>query len=79
VLRTPGLSRLGRGPLAFVDVLDHPVHYDQTNTARALAGNPVQCPALADYLPVLVQYVLDITKTPIRPSSDDIADPLDRG
>nr|MBA3500871.1 dephospho-CoA kinase [Deltaproteobacteria bacterium] len=79
VLRTPGLSRLGRGPLALVDVLDHPVHYDQTNTARALAGTPVQCPALADYLPVLVQYVLDITKSPIRPSSEDIADPLDRG
>ena len=79
VLRTPGLSRLGRGPLAFVDVLDHPVHYDQTNTARALAGTRVQCPPLADYLPTLVQYVLDITKAPIRPSSDDIADPLDRG
>ncbi len=79
VLRTPGLSRLGRGPLAFVDVLDHPVHYDQTNTARALAGTRLQCPALADYLPVLVQYVLDVTKLPVRPSSDEIADPLDRG
>lgn len=77
VLKTPGLSRLGRGPLAFVDVLDHPVHYDQTNTARALAGTRVTCPPLADYLPVLVQYVIDITKSPIRPSSEDIADPLD--
>ena len=77
VLKTPGLSRLGRGPLAFVDVLDHAVHYDQTNTARALAGTRVTCPSLADYLPVLVQYVLDITKVPVRPSSDDIADPLD--
>jgi nucleoside-diphosphate-sugar epimerase len=77
VLKTPGLSRLGRGPLAFVDVLDHPVHYDQTNTARALAGTRVVCPTLADYLPVLVQYVLDVTKTPVRPSSEDIADPLD--
>lgn len=77
VLRTPGLSRLGRGPLAFVDVLDHPVHYDQTNTARALAGTRVSCPAVADYLPVLVQYVLDVTKAPVRPSSEDIADPLE--
>lgn len=77
VLKTPGLSRLGRGPLAFVDVLDHPVHYDQTNTARALAGTRVVCPTLADYLPVLVQYILDVTKVPPRPSSDDIADPLD--
>jgi thioester reductase-like protein len=77
VLKTPGLSRLGRGPLAFVDVLDHPVHYDQTNTARALAGTPLHCPPLADYLPVLVQHVLDVTRSPVRPSSDDISDPLD--
>jgi dephospho-CoA kinase len=77
VLRTPGLARLGRGPLAFVDVLDHAVHYDQSNTAQALAGTRVRCPPLADYLPVLVRYVLDVTRTPQRPSSDDISDPLD--
>ncbi|MGE0546422.1 MAG: dephospho-CoA kinase [Kofleriaceae bacterium] len=75
VLRTPGLSRLGRGPLAFVDSLDHIVHYDQTNTARALAGSKLQCPALADYLPILVQYVLDVTR-PTR-ESDDVSDPLE--
>jgi len=77
VLRTPGLARLGRGPLAFVDVLDHAVHYDQSNTAQALAGTRVRCPPLADYLPVLVRYVLDVTRAPQRPSSDDISDPLD--
>lgn len=77
VLRTPGLSRLGRGPLAFMDLLDHAVHYDQTNTAQALAGTQVRCPALADYLPVLVQHVLDVTKPPPpRPSEEDILDPL---
>src|SRR5262249_22066672 len=47
VLRPPGLSRLGRGPLAFMDVLDHAVHYDQTNPTRALAGTTVHCPPLA--------------------------------
>jgi len=77
VLRTPGLSRLGRGPLAFVDVLDQPVHYDQANTAHALAGTRLTCPTLADYLPVLVQYVLDVTKPPVRPSAEEISDPLD--
>jgi dephospho-CoA kinase len=77
VLKTPGLSRFGRGPLAFVDVLDHPIHYDQTNTAHALAGTRIVCPPLADYLPVLVQYVLDVTKSPVRPSAEDITDPLD--
>jgi dephospho-CoA kinase len=78
VLRTPGLSRLGRGPLAFVDVLDHAVHYDQTHTARALAGTTVRCPPLADYLPALVRYVLDVTRVVVPEAGDDISDPLDR-
>lgn len=81
VLRTPGLARLGRGPLAFMDLLDHAVHYDQTNTAQALAGTKISCPALADYLPVLVRYVRDLAKPAPRPSaegvSEDVSDPLD--
>jgi dephospho-CoA kinase len=79
VLKTPGLARLGKGPLAFVDLLDHAVHYDQTNTAHALAGTRIRCPSLADYLPVLVRHVLDVTKAaaPVRPSEEDISDPLD--
>ncbi len=76
VLRTPGLSRLGRGPSAFVDVLDHPVHYDQTNTAAALRGSGLTCPSLGDYLPALVRYVLDVSR-PVRPAGDDVTDPLD--
>jgi dephospho-CoA kinase len=78
VLRTPGLSRLGRGPLAFLDMLDHTVHYDQTNTANALAGTTLRCPPLSDYLPVLVQHVLDVSRAPLRPDeTDELADPLD--
>lgn len=78
VLRTPGLSRLGRGPLAFLDMLDHAVHYDSTNTAQALAGTMVRCPPLADYLPVLVQHVLDIARAPGAPDElDEVVDPLD--
>ncbi|HTL37547.1 MAG TPA: dephospho-CoA kinase [Kofleriaceae bacterium] len=78
VLRTPGLARLGRGPLSFLDLLDHTVHYDQTNTAQALAGSTLRCPPLADYLPVLVQHVLDVARAPQTPAEiDEIADPLD--
>jgi thioester reductase-like protein len=77
VLRTPGLARLGRGPLAFMDLLDHAVHYDSTNTAQALAGTTVRCPSLADYLPVLVQHVLDVARAPDRLDVDEVADPLD--
>ncbi|HSK04437.1 MAG TPA: dephospho-CoA kinase [Kofleriaceae bacterium] len=77
VLRTPGLARLGRGPLAFVDLLDHAVHYDQSNTAQALAGTKISCPALVDYLPVLVRHVRDLARPAPRPSAEDVSDPLD--
>jgi thioester reductase-like protein len=78
VLRTPGLSGLGRGPLAFLDMLDQAVHYDSTNTTRALAGTGHQCPALDDYLDVLVRYVLDVTRRGAPPPElDDAVDPLD--
>ncbi len=76
VLRTPGLSRLGRGPLAFVDILDHVVSYDQTNTERVLSPTGLRCPSLMDYLPVLVRYVLDISRPP-PVEVDEVADPLD--
>ncbi len=79
VLKTPGLSRLGRGPLAFMDLLEHVVHYDQTNTIQALAGSRIICPPLPDYLGSLVRHVLDVTKShepATRASSDDISDPL---
>ncbi|HEY5921471.1 MAG TPA: dephospho-CoA kinase [Kofleriaceae bacterium] len=78
VLKTPGLARLGRGPLTFLDMIDHTVHYDQTNTAQALAGTTLRCPALSDYLPVLVRHVLDVSRAPASPQElDDVADPLD--
>jgi hypothetical protein len=83
VLRTPGLARLGRGPLAFLDVLDHAVRYDQTHTAQALAGTGVRCPPLADYLPVLVRYVVETARgalaaeAEIAEELDDVSDPLD--
>jgi len=77
VLRTPGLARLGRGPLAFLDMLDHAVHYDSSNTAQALAGTTVHCPPLSDYLPVLVRHVLDVARAPEPDALDEIADPLD--
>jgi dephospho-CoA kinase len=81
VLKTPGLARLGRGPLAFVDLLDHAVLYDQTNTHQLLAGTTVRCPALVDYLPALVQHVLAVSKPPDAQvararTEDTVDDPL---
>ncbi|MDB4953740.1 MAG: Sorbitol-6-phosphate 2-dehydrogenase [Myxococcales bacterium] len=77
VLRTPGLSRLGRGPLAFLDMLDHTVHYDSSNTTQALTGTTLRCPPLSEYLPTLVRYVLDISRSAPIPEHEEVADPLD--
>ena len=77
VLRTPGLARLGRGPLAFLDMLDHAVHYDQRNTANALVGTTLRCPPLADYLPVLVEHMLAVTRDAAPTDHDEPVDPLD--
>jgi dephospho-CoA kinase len=79
VLRTPGLARLGRGPLTFLDMIDHTIYYDQTNTAHALTGTTIRCPPLADYLSVLVRHVLDVSRGPVGFSDEleEVADPLD--
>ena len=77
VLRTPGLARLGRGPLAFLDLLDHAIHFDQTNTTQALAGTTIHCPALADYLPVLVKHVVEVASRTMPDPLDEAPDPLD--
>lgn len=77
VFRTPGLARLGRGPLAFLDMIDHAVHYDQQNTANALAGTTLRCPPLADYLPVLVKHMLAVTRDTAPTDHEEMVDPLD--
>ena len=74
VLGMPGLARLGKGPLALVDVLGHTVHYDQTNTTAVLAGSTLRCPPLADYLPALVGHVLAVARPRVR--TEEPFDPL---
>lgn len=64
LLNAPGLDRLARGPLAFLDSFDLPVYYDRSNTDQLLAGTGITCPALDSYLEVLVRYVLDVRSKP---------------
>ncbi len=74
--RAPGLGRWRAQSLALADVPDHVVHYDQTNTARALAGTPLRCPPLLDYLPALVGYLRAKQPSHASTISDDAPDPL---
>jgi thioester reductase-like protein len=86
LLSAPGLDRLARGPLAFLDSFDLPVYYDRTNADALLAGSGITCPPLESYLPALVRYVLEVRAKPgggldddaaPRVADDDVSDALD--
>jgi dephospho-CoA kinase len=79
LLNAPGLDRLARGPLAFLDSFDLPVYYDRSNTDHILGDLP--CPRLDTYLANLVRYVLDVRSRPGAiddvEADEDIIDALD--
>ncbi len=57
-LMKAGVGRLlGIAP-ELIDYFDHPSYYDATNTQQALEGTGISCPALSDYAPMMVEYVL---------------------
>lgn len=53
----PGVGRLLEIPSSAVDYFVHPTFYDTTNADRDLAALGIHCPRLADYLPVLVDFM----------------------
>ena len=72
LLNAPGLDRLARGPLAFLDSFDLPVYYDRANTDQLLDSTGIVCPRLETYLGNLVRYVLDVRSRPGAPVEDEI-------
>ncbi len=78
LLRAPGIERLARGPLSFLESFDHQVFYNTRNTSDLLAGTGVACPPFDTYVAELVRYVRDAhaLKKPAKPD-DDVFDPFD--
>lgn len=76
LLRTPGIARIARGPLSFLDVLDQHVFYDCRHTQELLAGTGIHCPAFDSYVDNLVRYVKDVYAAR-KESREDEQDPLD--
>ncbi len=60
VLRTPGLQRLARGPLSFLESFDQQVFYNARGALELLAGTGVSCPPFDAYVDKLVAYVRDV-------------------
>lgn len=51
------LRRALEVPRETIEYANHEVRYDVVNTLDALDGTGVECPPIADYLPVLIDYV----------------------
>jgi hypothetical protein len=45
-------------PHELLEYFKHPVHFDTTQTIRALDGTGIVCPDLQDYLPEIVHYFM---------------------
>ena len=83
LLRTPGIERLARGPLSFLDSFDHQVFYNTRGAQELLAGTGIVCPPFDTYVASLVKYVRDAhahrkpgARARTHPD-DEVFDPLD--
>ena len=67
VLRTPGLERLARMPLTFLDSLDRQVFYNCRHTLELLERTDIRCPAFDRYVDQLIRFVKKQSVPPAAP------------
>jgi thioester reductase-like protein len=81
LLRAPGLERLARAPLAFLEAFNHLALYNCRHTLELLAppdGSGVRCPPFDHYVDNLVRYVREVhAKKQQERDEEAAADPLD--
>jgi thioester reductase-like protein len=77
LLKTPGLEKLARAPLAFLESFDQQVYYNSMNAAELLNEAEIFCPPLPSYLDALVHYVREVYDARRQEIEDDVFDPFD--
>ena len=60
LFKVPGLDRLARGQVAFLDSFDQPVSYACHGSNELLGKTGPTCPRFESYVGALVRYVLDV-------------------
>jgi thioester reductase-like protein len=76
LLKAPGLERLARAPLAFLEAFNHLALYNCRHTLELLEGQGVKCPPFDAYVGNLVKYVRDV-QAEKKKRLDDVSDPFD--
>jgi thioester reductase-like protein len=77
LLRAPGLDRLARAPLSFLESFDHQVFYNTKNSLALLSEAGLWCPPFESYVDPLVRYVQDVHDARRQQVEDEIFDPFD--
>ena len=79
LLKAPGLERLARAPLAFLEAFNHLALYNCRHTLALLSGDPwhVRCPPFDSYVDPLVRYVREVQARKKQARDEEAADPLD--
>jgi nucleoside-diphosphate-sugar epimerase len=79
LLKAPGLERLARAPLAFLEAFNHLALYNCRHTLTLLSGDPwhVRCPPFDSYVDHLVRYVREVQARKKQLRDEEAVDPLD--
>lgn len=78
LLRTPGVEKLARAPVAFLESFDHQVLYNSRNAQSLLEATDIRCPPFDSYVENLVRHVQEVrTARRERPDEEEASDPLD--
>ena len=77
LLRAPGLDRLTRAPLGFVESFDRQCFYNCRNTVAMLQDTGVHCPTFDAYAENLVHFVRGAHVAQRQKLEDEVFDPFD--
>jgi thioester reductase-like protein len=77
LLRTPGLDRLARAPLSFLESFDRQCFYNCRNAMTLLRGTGTDCPPFDTYAENLVQFVRGVHAARRQKLEDEVFDPFD--
>ena len=77
LLRTPGLARMARAPLAFLDAFNHMAFYNCKNTMEDLRATGIYCPPFDRYVDNLIGYVREVHAQKKQRLEAEVFDPFD--
>jgi hypothetical protein len=77
LLKAPGLERLARAPLAFLEAFNHLALYNCRHTLALLSDSGVRCPPFDDYVDHLVRYVREVQAARRQRLEEEAPDPFE--